>query len=388
MRWKTWASSCAAAGATLGQGGAHAVACHEDPDIVGYEKSTSVGFTFGVAFGGGWRVVYGIDVRMTSGNQSAALVRLEGHGVSQARLVLAGHFISESAVGAEVGLALHSGRRDTDVDSALALHLAGGPYDGGGGLQAQAGIPFIGDLRNWEGSAAVVLVPNEWKLCLGGSGRCLRDGEESVLPAVATLGGEDAAANAWIEDARAEYASVWAFQRMARELATAGAPAALVRAARNAAEDEARHTELCARMAGRPFWLLPLDDTYAEARWAAGSREARPTLGREAWIDGCIGEGIAAAQAASAGAMSGGAEAEVQRAIAADERRHAELAWAILEWTWREGGGRARDAIAEAAAIEPPITATDRPDRDPDAARLAAEREVGEALARIRTLVG
>ena len=386
MRWKTWASSCAAAGATLGHGVGPALACHEDPDIVGYEKSTSVGFTFGVAFGGGWRVAYGIDVRMTSGNQSAGLVRLEGHGVSQARLVLAGHFISDSAMGAEVGLALHSGRRDTDVDSALALHLAGGPYDGGGGLQAQAGIPFIGDLSNWEASAAVVLVPNEWKLCLAG-GRRLRDRDSAVLPAVATLGG-GATAQAWIEDARAEYASVWAFERMARELATAGAPAALVWAARDAAADEARHTELCARMAGVPFWLLPLDDAYGEARWAKGSREALPTLGREAWIDGCIGEGIAAAQAASAGAMAGGAEAEVQRAIAADERRHAELAWAILDWTWREGGGRARDAIAEAAAIAPHITATDRPDRDPDAARLAAEREVGEALARIRTLVG
>ena len=68
MRWKTWASSCAAAGATLGQGVDPALACHEDPDIVGYEKSTSVGFMFGIAFGGGWRAIYGIDVRMSSGN--------------------------------------------------------------------------------------------------------------------------------------------------------------------------------------------------------------------------------------------------------------------------------------------------------------------------------
>jgi hypothetical protein len=387
MRWKTWARSCAAAGATLGHGVDPAEACHEDPDIVGYEKSASVGFTFGVAFGGGWRAFYGIDVRMTSGNQSAGLVRLEGHGVSQARLVLAGHFVSESAMAAEVGLALHSGRRDSDVEGALAFHLAGGTYDGGGGLQVQAGIPFIGDVRNWEGSAGAVLVPNEWKICFA-SGRRLRDGERGVLPAVATLGGEDAAAQAWIEDARAEYASVWAFERMARELAAAGAPEALVRAARRAAEDEARHTDLCARMAGRPFWLLPLDDDWAEARWRRGSREALATLAREAWVDGCIGEGIAAAQAAAAATSAGAAEAEVQRAIAADERRHAELAWDVLDWIWRTGGSGPRDVIAEATAAEPEIAAVDRPERDTGAARAAAEREVGEARERIRALVG
>ena len=38
--------------------------------------------------------------------------------------------------------------------------------------------------------------------------------------------------------------------------------------------------------------------------------------------------------------------------IARDERRHAELAWRVLGWAWREGGTRVRDAIV-AAADEP-----------------------------------
>lgn len=396
MSWKRWTACGALATATLGHGDAEA--CHEDPDIPGYEKSASLGFTFGIAFGGGVRFVYGVDLRVTSGNSRAAILRVEGRGVSAARLVMGMHLVSEASMGAELGLALQSGRRDTDVGSALAFHLAGGPYDGGGGIQAQAAIPFMGDLRNYEGSAAVVLVPNEWKLCLG-SGRRLRDGESAVLPAVATLGEDDALARAWIEDARAEYASIWAFERMARELAAAGAPAGLIVEARRAADDEARHTDLCARMAGSPFWLLPIDDGYREPRWARGSRDALAILAREAWLDGCLGEGIAAAQAASAARSAQAAAADMQSAIAADERRHAELAWSILEWTWREGGARTRDAIAEAIAVEPDLAVADAPDADEDllaaggrlaadAARAATERETAQALERVRRLVG
>lgn len=386
--------------ATLGRDVDRAHACHEDPDVPGYEKSASVGFTFGVAFGGGLRFVYGVDVRMSSGNSSAALLRVEGRGITQARLVLAGHFVSDSEMGAEVGLALQSGRRDSEVGSALALHLAGGPYDGGVGLQAQAAIPFFGDLKNYEGSAATVLVPNEWKLCLAG-GRRLRDGDSTVLPAVAALdrdGERDPLARAWIEDARAEYASIAAFERMARELAAAGAPEALVGAARRAAGDEARHTELCGRMVDAPFWLLPLDPGYGEPRWRKPTQEALATLAREAWLDGCLGEGIAAARAASAARSAGPDAAGVQREIAADERRHAELAWSILDWTWRQCGAPVRDLIAEVIAGEPEVPAADLPEGDPDhlaaagriapeAARAAAERETGAALDRIRRLV-
>ncbi|HEU5058660.1 MAG TPA: hypothetical protein VFU21_19135 [Kofleriaceae bacterium] len=93
-------------------------------------------------------------------------------------------------------------------------------------------------------------------------------------------------------------------------------------------------------------------------------------------------------QAAAAATSTGGAEAEVLRAIAADERRHAELAWEVLDWIWRTGACAARDAIAEAIAGEPEIAAAERPERDAGAARAAAEREVGEARERIRALVG
>ena len=397
MNWKHWASSCALASATLGTE-ADALACHEDPDVPGYEKSASLGFTLGIAFGGGVRFVYGVDVRVASGHSTAGLLRVEARGIQSARLILAGHLVSDSEMGAELGLALQSGRRDSEVGSALALHLAGGPYDGGLGLQAQAAIPFFGDLANYEASVATVLVPNEWKLCMAG-GRRLRDGESAVLPAVATLDGghqRDPMTRAWIEDARAEYASVWAFLRMASELRAAGAPGSLVSAARRAADEEARHTELCAGLVDAPFWLLPLDPGYAEPRWTRGTPDALATLAREAWLDGCLGEGIAAAQAADAAASARGAAAGVQHAIAADERRHAELAWEILAWAWREGGEQVRDAVAEATAAEPevPVGGEDgEPDLlaaagriAPGTARAAAERETSGALDRVRRL--
>lgn len=398
MNWKHWASCGALATATAGTE-ADALACHEDPDIPGYEKSASLGFTLGIAFGGGVRFVYGLDVRVANGHSTAGLLRVEGRGIQSARLILAGHLVSDSEMGAELGLALQSGRRDSEVGSALALHLAGGPYDGGLGLQAQAAIPFLGDLENYEASVATVLVPNEWKLCTAG-GRRLRDGESAVLPAVATLDRDHEPgpmARAWIEDARAEYASISAFQRMARELRAVGAPGGLVRAALRSADEEARHTQLCASLVDAPFWLLPLDPGYSEARWTSGTPEALTTLAREAWLDGCLGEGIAAAHAAEAAASAGGAAAGVQHAIAADERRHAELAWAILDWAWREGPGQVRDAVAEASAAEPEIPLGGE-DGEPDllaaagriapgSARTAAERETAEALARVRRLI-
>jgi hypothetical protein len=36
---------------------------------------------------------------------------------------------------------------------------------------------------------------------------------------------------------------------------------------------------------------------------------------------------------------------DVQRGIAADEARHAELAWDVLAWTLREGGDDVRHAV-------------------------------------------
>jgi hypothetical protein len=400
-RWQKWVGGGALAGAVLGSGVHEARACHEDPDVPGYEKSRSVGLMLGFSFGPEVRFVYGVDVRLTDGRK-AAFVRVEGHGITTARLAVGAHLLSNHDLGAEVGLAVQSARRDSDVAGSLGLHLAGGAYDGGGGLQAQGTIPFLGDLRNFDLGAAAVLVPNEVKLCLGG-GRRLRAGEATILPQVAMFADdqrETALSRSWIEDARAEHASVWAFRRMAAELQALAAPAALAAAALAAARDEEHHTRLCVAQAGVPLILLPLGDDHASPRWRRPSTGALRTLAREAFLDGCLGEGIAAAQAEAASARARRAAAvDTQRRIAVDEQRHAELAWSVLEWTLALRDAEVRDAIGDLVRQDHDDLARPRDQEgDPDvlahhgrlapeSARRVAETEIERALRRARTLL-
>jgi hypothetical protein len=143
---------------------------------------------------------------------------------------------------------------------------------------------------------------------------------------------------------------------MAGELTALGAPGTLVAAAEAAAEDELRHAEACITLSRARFSLRPLSSRAASPRWRTRSPEALADVAREAWLDGCLGEGIAATQAGEAARACRDPEiAAAHAAIARDERRHAELAWRVLGWAWQEGGRRARDAVV--AAAEEPLPA-------------------------------
>ena len=190
-----------------------------------------------------------------------------------------------------------------------------------------------------------------------GGGRPLRaNDDEIVLPHVALLDRHcegPRVADAWIDDARTEAASVTAFTRMAAELAVVGAPAGLAIAARAAARDELRHTLLCTQRSGRRVALLPLRDEHERPRWHRPSTPALSVLAREAWFDGCIAEAIGAARAASSAERFHDEMRDAYAEIARDERRHAELAWSVLEWAWREGPVAVRDTIAELVRADP-----------------------------------
>jgi hypothetical protein len=70
-------------------------------------------------------------------------------------------------------------------------------------------------------------------------------------------------------------------------------------------------------------------------------------LATEAWLDGCLGEGAAAAQAQYA--LRCAADEGVRSTlavIARDEASHAELAWAVLAFCLQEGGSPVCEAIA------------------------------------------
>jgi hypothetical protein len=165
----------------------------------------------------------------------------------------------------------------------------------------------------------------------------------------------------WLEQALMEHASVAAFARFSLQLLALGAPAELCSQAAQAMQDEIEHARACFELARRhsdgEVGPGPLDMTNA---LDATDLEAI-LLGTIA--EGCIGETVAAIEAAEALEHCTDLLARpVLARIAADETRHAELAWRFVAWALEVGPAslreRARAAFAEAgrahAASTPP----------------------------------
>jgi hypothetical protein len=160
----------------------------------------------------------------------------------------------------------------------------------------------------------------------------------------------DDAEGAWLASvAHLEAASVVAFRRLRRELASFGAPRALVRAAARAARDEARHARVTSALARRRGAKAPPVRTGR----ARGPRSIED-LAVENAVEGCVRETYGALVATRQASRA--EDPRVARAmarIAEDETRHAALAWAIAEWAAPRLGdaGRARVGRAIAGAI-------------------------------------
>ncbi|APR77504.1 Hypothetical protein A7982_02851 [Minicystis rosea] len=189
-----------------------------------------------------------------------------------------------------------------------------------------------------------------------------------------------AIADAWIDDARAEHASITTFVALARDLASTGAPASLITRALVAAGDEVRHSALCSDLAGDlcGLDLAPLPVALPEAA-AADRRDTLLRMALEAWLDGCLGEGAAADRALRAkDASTDPATRIAHGAIAVDERAHAELGWSVLAHCLAAGGSEISDALAlalDTPASEPPRA---DPDRDADRAALRAHGRLAQ----------
>jgi hypothetical protein len=159
----------------------------------------------------------------------------------------------------------------------------------------------------------------------------------------------------WLEQALMEHASVAAFARFSLQLLALGAPAELCSQAAHAMQDEIEHARACFDHARRhsdgDVGPGPLDMTGA---LDATDLQA-VVLGTIA--EGCIGETLAAIEAAEALAHC---EDEAARStlarIAEDETRHSELAWRFVAWALEAGPAslreRARAAFAEAAQAD------------------------------------
>jgi hypothetical protein len=252
-------------------------------------------------------------------------------------------------------------------------------------LCAQGGRPFlIGD----EARVASVTVGDAGGWHLG------------EPPVVEELPSADRAAlaSAWTEDALLEHASVASFARLSLALLAVGAPADLVASSHAAALDEVRHAGLC----------FALASAYAGHVVAPGSLSLGGPLAVDATLEaiavstireGCVGETVAAIVAAEQ--LARATEPAVRAAlseIAADEARHAELAWRILAWAIRAGGSDVRraaartlfDAIATAACEARSVSDGGRPGSatreshgrlDAAATREAAVRAMTEVVA-------
>ncbi len=145
--------------------------------------------------------------------------------------------------------------------------------------------------------------------------------------------------------AHLEAASVPAFERLLAELQAHGAPEALVRAAADAAQDEVRHATAMTAMARR----------HGAAVVAVELAPAQPrgllALALENAVEGCVGETWAALLAAHQAEAAEDPEVRALMAeIAADETRHAELAWAIDAWVNTRLTADERQSVAAARA--------------------------------------
>lgn len=172
--------------------------------------------------------------------------------------------------------------------------------------------------------------------------------------ATTALPSANTAARVWARRAATEYASVSAFVQLARQLKVVGAPPWLQRSAFSAAADELRHAidsgAIAAGLSGRK---LSVAGGRHHLRSPATGRDALLRLALEAWVDGCLGEGVAAeVAAAEARCAQSPAIAAVQLRIAHEEAKHAELGWEVLQWCLREGGDRVRDALLAARDAE------------------------------------
>jgi rubrerythrin len=141
-----------------------------------------------------------------------------------------------------------------------------------------------------------------------------------------------------------EEASVHAFEGLAGELHRLDAPAELVRAARRSARDEVRHARATARIARRHGAEPPSLRVLARRRARSLVR-----IAVENAVEGCVRETFGALVAAWQAAHAADPQiARTMRRIAADETRHAALAWAIAGWMEPRLDARSRRAVLAA----------------------------------------
>jgi hypothetical protein len=173
---------------------------------------------------------------------------------------------------------------------------------------------------------------------------CSNDGRrpEGLVEARAPRAG-DALGALFAHAAWLEAASVPAFLRLAEELKAHGAPEALVKAARRSAGDEVRHTRQMQALARRHGATMP------DVELPPFEPRSLEAMLLENAVEGCVRETFGAFVAGWQGRTAHDPEVRsTLRAIARDEVRHAELAWAVDAWAQEHLGPAHREQLLEA----------------------------------------
>jgi len=175
--------------------------------------------------------------------------------------------------------------------------------------------------------------------CSAIDGRPLREAGQPVLAEIVDddrwgserrgLARHEAAGQRWLEIARYEHASIAAFSTVALQLLNLGAPPELIEGCHRAALDEVAHAKAALGLA-RALLDAPVD--FGALPIPVPAEVSLRSVAVEALVEGCIGEGAAAARAHVAASRAVESIAEVWRAVAQDEARHAALAWSTLRW--------------------------------------------------------
>jgi hypothetical protein len=157
----------------------------------------------------------------------------------------------------------------------------------------------------------------------------------------------------WTRMGQLEHASIAAFARFQLQLLALGAPPELVEACTQALADETAHTQLCFALAsayaGRALGPGPLDVDGSLNVTSLGD------IVQLVIAEGCFGETNAALEALEArDTATDPLIADTYARIAADEQRHAELAFRFVRWALEQGGRAVADRVAGAIDAPPP----------------------------------
>jgi hypothetical protein len=159
-----------------------------------------------------------------------------------------------------------------------------------------------------------------------------------------------ALAEHWQRVAALEHASVASFARFSLQLMALGAPPALLRDAQQAASDEIEHARFAYAIAS----------AYAGRRLGPGPlclsgvplHTDRKNVMLELVAEACVGETLGVAEAHELARIATDPSLQqVHARIAADEQRHAELAWRALGWMLDGADAALRAEVRRAFAV-------------------------------------